>query len=89
MILFILSLLPDVGQPFLIISTSNTLHLWEDYFSRIAPSADVVVYNGNNETRKHIRTLEFYEEGGCIMLQVLITSPEVVIEVYCSTYMLI
>ncbi|XP_031285187.1 helicase protein MOM1 [Pistacia vera] len=79
-ILFIKSLLSDVSQPFLIISTSPSLHSWEDEFSRLAPSADVVVYSGSKEIRTSLRTLEFYEEGGCIMFQALITSPEVVIE---------
>lgn len=80
-ILFILSLLSDVSRPFLIISTSTLLLSWEDEFSRLAPSTDVVVYNGSKEIRTSVRTLEFYEEGGCIMFQALITSPEIVIEV--------
>ncbi|KAL5831110.1 hypothetical protein ACOSQ4_016464 [Xanthoceras sorbifolium] len=77
---FILSLLSDCCQPFLIISTSAALHLWDDEFLRLAPSANVVLYSGNRVVRKNIRTLEFYEGGGCVMFQVLITSPEVLVE---------
>ncbi|TXG58175.1 hypothetical protein EZV62_016004 [Acer yangbiense] len=77
---FIFSLLSDCCRPFLIISTSAALHLWDDEFLRLAPSAHVVLYSGTREVRKNIRTLEFYEGGGCIMLQVLITSPEVLVE---------
>uniref|UniRef100_A0A5B7AM86 Putative helicase protein MOM1 isoform X1 n=1 Tax=Davidia involucrata TaxID=16924 RepID=A0A5B7AM86_DAVIN len=79
-ILFILSLLPDVCQPFLIISTSNALSLWEAGFLHLAPSIEVVVYSGNKDTRRSIRMLEFYEEGGCIMFQVLLSSQDAVVE---------
>ncbi|KAA8550372.1 hypothetical protein F0562_002056 [Nyssa sinensis] len=79
-ILFILSLLPDVSQPFLIISTSNALSLWETGFSCLAPSIEVVVYSGNKDIRRSIRTLEFYGEGGCIIFQVLLSSPDAVVE---------
>ncbi|KAK3226957.1 hypothetical protein Dsin_006819 [Dipteronia sinensis] len=77
---FIFSLLSDCCRPFLIISTSAALHLWDDEFLRLAPSAHVVLYSGTREVRKNIRTLEFYEGGGCIMFQVLITTPEVLVE---------
>ncbi|XP_038706805.1 helicase protein MOM1-like isoform X2 [Tripterygium wilfordii] len=78
-ILFILSLSSYVGQPFLIISTSDIFYSWDDEFMRSAPSLQVVVYHGDKDVRKSIRTLEFYEEG-CVMFQVLITSPEVIVE---------
>ncbi|XP_021279332.1 helicase protein MOM1-like isoform X1 [Herrania umbratica] len=77
---FILSSSSDISQPFLIISTSSSQYSWDEEFLHLAPSVDVVVYSGSKEIRKSIRTLEFYEEGGCIMFQVLITSPEVISE---------
>ncbi|KAL6508725.1 hypothetical protein OROHE_021284 [Orobanche hederae] len=61
-------------------ATSDSLSQWEAEFARLAPSVDVVVYNGNIDTRKGIRASEFYEEGGCVMLQVLLSSREVVFE---------
>lgn len=78
----ILSFQSDISMPFLIISTSTSQFSWEEEFLHLAPSADVVVYSGSKEIRNSIRNLEFYEEGGCLMFQVLITSPEVIIEVY-------
>ncbi|TYH07445.1 hypothetical protein ES288_A08G234300v1 [Gossypium darwinii] len=77
---FIMSFPSDKSRPFLIISTSTLLYLWDEEFLRLEPATDVVVYSGSKEIRNSIRNLEFYEEGGCVMFQVLITSPEVVSE---------
>lgn len=82
----ILSCPSNICRPFLIISTSSSLDSWDQEFLHLAPSADVVVYSGTKETRNSIRNLEFYEEGGCIMFQVLITSPEVISEVYTQSF---
>ncbi|XP_073264631.1 uncharacterized protein [Populus alba] len=79
-IYFILSISSNATWPFLIITTSAALHSWEEGLFRLAPSLYAVVYHGNKDIRKSIRTLEFYSEGGCIMFQILITSPEVIIE---------
>ncbi|XVF68548.1 hypothetical protein PTKIN_Ptkin11bG0011700 [Pterospermum kingtungense] len=76
----ILSFPSNISKPFLIISTSSSQHSWDQEFLHLAPSADVVVYSGTKEIRNSIRNLEFYEGGGCIMFQVLITSPEVISE---------
>ncbi|KAL8089858.1 hypothetical protein AgCh_039353 [Apium graveolens] len=72
--------LSDICQPFLIITTSSLLPLWETEFLRALPSVDVVVYNGSSENRECIRTLEFYDDDGRIMLQVLLSSVEIVVE---------
>ncbi|XP_034930113.1 uncharacterized protein [Populus alba] len=77
---FILSLSSNASWPFLIITTSASLHSWEEELFRLAPSLYAVVYHGNKDIRKSIRKLEFYSEGGCIMFQILLTSPEVIIE---------
>lgn len=68
-------------RPFLIISTSASLHSWDDEFLRLAPQVNVVVYDGNKDLRRSIRKVEFYGEGGCLILQVLITTLEIVVEV--------
>lgn len=91
-IALILSLQPEVHQPFLVISTSAALSAWDQEFLHLAPSLNVVVYSGNKDIRKSIRGLEFYQEGGHqegggLLFQVLITSPEVVMMVYlCSLH---
>lgn len=81
MVLFILSFEGDLKQPFLIITPSNCLSLWEAEFSRWASSENIVVYQGNSDVRATIKTLEFYNEGGCVMFQVLLSPVEVFIEV--------
>lgn len=78
MISFVLSLLSDCNQPFLIISTSSAL--WDEEFLRLAPSSHFVLYCGSREVRRSIRNLEFTEGGGALF-QVLITSLEVFVEV--------
>ncbi|KAK1290972.1 Helicase protein MOM1 [Acorus calamus] len=79
-VLFISSLESDVRRPFLVISSSNLLSLWELEFSRVAPSINIVTYSGNKNVRKAIRTLEFYEESGCILFQVLLAPQEAILE---------
>uniref|UniRef100_A0A1D1XN98 Helicase protein MOM1 n=1 Tax=Anthurium amnicola TaxID=1678845 RepID=A0A1D1XN98_9ARAE len=79
-ILFILSVETDMSCPFLIISTPPSLLLWETEFRRLAPSVNVVVYSGNKDVRKMIRSLEFYMEGGSIKFQVLLSLPEAIVE---------
>ncbi|KAL2557461.1 uncharacterized protein Fot_02200 [Forsythia ovata] len=79
-VIFLVLSLTEVCQPFLIIVASDAISQWEAEFTRLAPSIAVTVYSGSRDTRKSIRTLEFYEEGGCLMLQVLLSSPEAVFE---------
>lgn len=86
MILFILSLRPYVCRPFLVVSTSSALSVWENELLHLAPSANVVVYNGEKDVRKCIQMLEFYEEGGCVMFEVLVSSPDAVIKVTYHLY---
>ena len=80
-VLFVSALKSHICQPILVISTVHSLSLWETEFSRLAPSINVVVYTGTKGIRKLIRSLEFYEEGGCVMFQVLLSQPDVIIEV--------
>ncbi|KAK7285039.1 hypothetical protein RJT34_19796 [Clitoria ternatea] len=79
-ILFILSLNCNVKRPFLIISTSTALSVWETEFLNLAPFANVVVYKGNKDTRNSIRELEFFNEDDGILFQILLSSSDVIIE---------
>lgn len=83
-ILFILSLQCYACQPSLIITTSGSLPLWQSAFGRLAPSLNVVMYEGDKDVRKIIRNLEFYEESGCLTFQVLLADHEAIIEVCVS-----
>ncbi|KAM0907080.1 hypothetical protein ACQ4PT_016361 [Festuca glaucescens] len=74
-----MSILPDVCRPLLIVTTSASLALWEAKFNRLAPSINVVVYNGEKDVRKTIQDLEFYEKDS-VMLQVLLSHPDAIIE---------
>lgn len=85
-ILFILSM-STVCWPVLIITASHAISKWEAEFVKWAPSVDCVVYHGSRESRKSIETLEFYSQGGCIMLQVLLTSLETAVEVHLDSLM--
>ncbi|CAL9090862.1 unnamed protein product [Musa textilis] len=80
-ILFILSLLSYACRPFLIVTPWTSLSLWETEFNRLAPSINLVVYNGSKDVRKMIQSLEFYQGGGCIMFQVLLSHPAAILEV--------
>ncbi|RWR81523.1 helicase protein MOM1-like protein isoform X1 [Cinnamomum micranthum f. kanehirae] len=79
-ILFIISLQSDAYRPFLIISISTSVPTWEAELLRLAPSVNSVVYSGNTDVRKSIRELEFYEESGHPIFQVLVSPPEAIVE---------
>ncbi|XP_015089613.1 protein CHROMATIN REMODELING 4-like [Solanum pennellii] len=78
-VLFLLSLPKDVGLPFLIITTSAALLLWEAEFSHWG-YANIVVYKGNRDLRAIIRTLEFYNKQGALMFQVLLSCYDAIVE---------
>uniref|UniRef100_A0A0D9VB84 PHD-type domain-containing protein n=1 Tax=Leersia perrieri TaxID=77586 RepID=A0A0D9VB84_9ORYZ len=79
-ILFMLAILPDVCQPFLIVTTPASLSAWEVQFNHLAPFINVVVYDGQKDTLKLIQDLEFYENRSCMMLQVLLSHPDAILE---------
>ncbi|PNT65709.1 uncharacterized protein LOC104583906 [Brachypodium distachyon] len=79
-VLFTMSVLHDVCQPFLIVTTPHSLSLWEDQFDKLAPLINVVVYDGGKDNLKLIRDLEFYDKRGCTMLQVLLSHPDAILE---------
>ncbi|KAM0838517.1 hypothetical protein ACQ4PT_060926 [Festuca glaucescens] len=79
-VLFTMSVLPDVNQPILIVTTPASLSLWEVQFNTLAPFINVVVYEGGKDTLKLIQDLEFYESGSSIMLQVLLSHADAILE---------
>lgn len=87
MILFILSL-QDNTLPFLIITTSSSLSTWEAEFSQHKSDINFVVYKGNKDVRASIRSLEFYNEDGCLMFQVLLSPIDAVLEVHLLNHVI-
>ncbi|KAJ3693915.1 hypothetical protein LUZ60_009395 [Juncus effusus] len=79
-ITFIMSVIKDICRPILIVSNMTSLPLWESKFHRLAPNINVVTYTGSKKVRKLIQDVEFYEEGGCIMFQVLLSHPDAILE---------
>ncbi|CAL0326796.1 unnamed protein product [Lupinus luteus] len=79
-ILFILSLHCNVERPFLIISGSTALSMWETEFLHLAPSVNLVVYKGDKNARSSIRELEFYNDDGSILFQILLVSSDIIVE---------
>ncbi|KAI3407523.1 uncharacterized protein J3R85_020919 [Psidium guajava] len=77
---FVLSLECDFCLPFLIISPTTSVYSWDAEFFHLAPTLNVVVYNGSKDARRRIRNLEFSEEGASIAFQVLISPPEAIVK---------
>lgn len=78
--IFLIHSMIETFRPFLIVTTYDSLSRWEADFERLVPSVDVVVYSGSRNTRKRIGASEFFDEGGCMMVQVLLSSVEAVLE---------
>ncbi|XP_071908255.1 uncharacterized protein [Coffea arabica] len=79
-VLFVLSLLKETSGPFLIITTSTSLSMWEAEFQHWASNVNLLVYKGSGDIRGMIRDLEFYNQGGSIMFQVLLSPSVTVVE---------
>lgn len=79
-VLFTMSVWPEVCKPFLIVTPPPSLSLWEDQFNNLAPFINVVVYGGGKDKLKSIQDLEFYDNRGCTMLQVLLSHPDAILE---------
>ncbi|KAL4560520.1 hypothetical protein LXL04_032672 [Taraxacum kok-saghyz] len=77
---FVLSLLDNVKQPILIITASRSLSLWESEFSKWSNSTNVVTYKETKDVRTVIKSSEFYNENGTIKFQVLLSSPNIILE---------
>ncbi|RLM79052.1 hypothetical protein C2845_PM12G00620 [Panicum miliaceum] len=78
-ILFILSVLPDACQPFLLL-TNASVPLWEAEFSRFAPSINIIVYDGEKDVHKLVQNPEFHENGRHTMLHVVLAHPDAILE---------
>ncbi|RCV05901.1 hypothetical protein SETIT_1G119900v2 [Setaria italica] len=78
-ILFILSVLPDACQPFLLLTTAS-LPLWKAEFSCFAPCINVVVYDGEKDVHKLVQNPEFHENGRHTTLHVLLSHPDSILE---------
>lgn len=79
-VLFTMSVWPEVCKPFLIVTPPPSLSLWEDQFNNLAPFINVVMYGGGKDKLKSIQDLEFYDNRGCTMLQVLLSHPDAILE---------
>lgn len=80
MIAFTLSLIKDfhINRPILIITSTAGIYCWESEFLRWASSINMVAYCGNRESRDIIRKLEFSEESGCVLVQIVLSTSDVV-----------
>lgn len=87
-VLFIMSLLPDVCQPFLVVTTTS-LSLWESEFKRFAPFINVVLYDGDKEARKSIQDLKFNTNGSSMMPHVFLAHPDALLEVIDNDLLLV
>ncbi|KAK8965102.1 ATP-dependent DNA helicase DDM1 [Platanthera guangdongensis] len=79
-IMFVLSLQSHACQPSLIITTTGSLQLWQADFRRLAPSMNVIMYQGDKHVRKLIQNVEFYDKSGRLMFQVLLADPKSIVE---------
>ncbi|KAI3738310.1 hypothetical protein L2E82_28336 [Cichorium intybus] len=79
-VFFVLSILDKVKQPFLILTSSSALSLWESEFSKWMNSTNFVTYKENKDLRESVTSSEFYNENGSIKFQVILSSPDVIIE---------
>ncbi|KAL0388406.1 UNVERIFIED_CONTAM: Helicase protein MOM1 [Sesamum radiatum] len=52
----------ESARPFLIVTASGSLSQWEAEFAQLVPSVDVVVYNGNKDTRKGLEHQNFMKK---------------------------
>ena len=86
-VIFVLSLLDNVRRPILIIAATRALSEWEAEFSKWSRFTNVVTYKGSEYVRAAIRNLEFYDENESITFQVLLSSPDVIVEVQYETNM--
>jgi chromodomain-helicase-DNA-binding protein 1 len=64
-----------VFGPFLIVVPLSTISSWAREFAKWAPELNMLVYNGNGNSREVIRNHEFFLEGKCARL-IVIKVPE-------------
>nr|XP_043611957.1 chromodomain-helicase-DNA-binding protein 4-like [Erigeron canadensis] len=79
-VFFVISLLDNMKKPILIIAASNAISLWEAKFSKWSKLTNVVTYKGSEHVRATIRTSKFYHENESMKFQVLLSTPDVIVE---------
>ena len=80
MIAFTLSLIKDfhINRPILIVTSTAGIYCWESEFLRWAPLINIVAYCGNRESRDVMRKFDFFEESGCVLVQIVLSTSDVV-----------
>lgn len=80
MIAFTLSLIKDfhINRPILIVTSTAGICCWESEFLRWAPLINIVAYCGNRESRDVMRKFDFFEESGCVLVQIVLSTSDVV-----------
>lgn len=80
MIAFTVSLIKDfhINRPILIVTSTAGIYCWESEFLRWASSINIVAYCGNKESRDVIRKFDFFEESGCVLVQIVLSTSDVV-----------
>ena len=79
---FVSSLLDKLKEPILILADSSALSLWETEFSKWSKLIRVLTYKGNKDVRADIRASELFSQNGSVMCQVLLSSPDDLVEVH-------
>ncbi|KAF7321708.1 ATP-dependent DNA helicase [Mycena kentingensis (nom. inval.)] len=69
----------DQYGPFLVIVPLSTITAWQAQFATWAPDINVVTYSGNSTSRAIIREFEFGKSPKKLMLNVLLTTYELVL----------
>ncbi|XP_057841806.2 uncharacterized protein LOC131051349 isoform X2 [Cryptomeria japonica] len=79
-IAFILSLIKEfnITRPILIITSTAGVPIWESEILQWVPSGNTVAYYGNQKAREVIQKLEFFDESGCLMAQIVLSTPDIV-----------
>ncbi|XP_042493689.1 CHD3-type chromatin-remodeling factor PICKLE-like isoform X2 [Macadamia integrifolia] len=67
------------AHPVLVIAPKSTLFQWEKEFHHWAEELNVVIYQGERESRKCIRAHEFYSTEKNVLFDVLVTNYELVL----------
>lgn len=72
----------EQNGPFLVVVPLSTISAWQETLELWAPDLNVIVYNGNDESRRMIRTYEFYVNNNPKKLKfnVLLTTYEYTIK---------
>ncbi|KAH9317322.1 hypothetical protein KI387_019091, partial [Taxus chinensis] len=65
------------SKPVLVIAPKSTLPGWDQEFRQWAPDLNVILYQGDKDSRSCIRGHEFYKPRNIVLFDVLVTSFEI------------